>query len=53
MPYKIRKLPNKTKYKVYNTQTGKVHSKGTTKDKAYAQVRLLHLIETRANLKQR
>lgn len=45
MPYAIRKLRNQDLYKVINTKTGKVHSSGTTKDKAKAQVRLLETIE--------
>lgn len=45
MPYKIQKIRNKNLYKVYNTWTGRIHSKGTTMDKAKSQVRLLHQIE--------
>lgn len=45
MPYKIIKIRNKDLYKVVNSKTGKVHSSGTTKDKAKAQVRLLETIE--------
>lgn len=45
MPYKIRKIKNQDLYKVINTKTGKIHSQGTTKDKAKAQVRLLETIE--------
>lgn len=45
MPYKAIKLRNQNLYKVVNTKTGKVHSQGTTKDKAKAQVRLLETIE--------
>ena len=39
MPYIIIKL--KKGYKVVNKDTGKVHSKHTSKKKAFAQVRLL------------
>lgn len=45
MLYVIRKLRNKELYKVVNSKTGKVHSSGTTKDKAKAQLRLLESIE--------
>lgn len=49
MPYTIKKC---TKcgcgtYKVVNTQTGKVHSKGTTLKKAQSQVRLLEQIHSK------
>lgn len=44
MPYIIRKNPNKNTYKVINKDTGKIHSKATTLDKAKAQVRLLEQI---------
>jgi len=40
MPYSIRKI-GKNKYQVYNTATGELHSKGTTKKKAEGQFRLL------------
>jgi hypothetical protein len=42
MPYKIRKIRNSDLYKVFNTETGEVHSKGSTKKDAKAQVRLLY-----------
>ena len=45
MPYKLFKIRNKDLYKVVNSKTGKIHSSGTTKDKAKAQVRLLENIE--------
>lgn len=45
MPYKLFKIRNKDLYKVVNTQTGKIHSHGTTKAKAEAQVRFLRMIE--------
>lgn len=41
MPYTIRKLPNKYRYKVYNSISGKVHAKNTTLKKAKRQVALL------------
>ena len=40
MPFSIRKV-GKNKYQVYNTATGEIHSKGTTKKKAEGQFRLL------------
>ena len=45
MPYEIRKLPDKEKWRVYNKDTGKVFSKATTKSKAEAQMRLLYMLE--------
>lgn len=47
MPYKIRKLPKSRKYKVYNTKTRKVYSRGTTLKKAKAQVRFLKMMENK------
>jgi hypothetical protein len=43
MPFSIRKIKNK-KYQVYNLDTGKVYSKGTTKKRAKSQIRLLHSV---------
>lgn len=40
MPFSIRKI-GKNKYQVYNTATGEIHSKGTSKKKAEGQFRLL------------
>lgn len=45
MPYKFRKLRGKDLYKVFNTETKKIYSKGTTLDKAKAQIRLLNAQE--------
>jgi len=45
MPYEIRKLPDKEKWRVYNKDTGRIASKATTKEKAEAQRRLLYMIE--------
>jgi hypothetical protein len=42
MPYKLRKLPNKDEYKVFNSETGKVHSKHATKVNAKKQIKMLH-----------
>ena len=44
MPYLIRKV-SKNKYQVLNKQTGKIHAKHTSKEKAEAQVRLLKSLE--------
>ena len=41
MPYKMRKLPQSDYYKVYNTETGTIHSKHATKKNAKAQMRIL------------
>lgn len=45
MPYKILKVRNKPLYKVINSETKKIHSKGTTLEKAEKQVRLLAMME--------
>lgn len=45
MPYKMRKLPNSDLYKVWNTETGEVHSHGSTLENAKKQIRLLHMID--------
>lgn len=45
MPYDIRKLPNKPLYRVKNTLTGVVHSKGVSLKRAEKQVRLLNAID--------
>lgn len=45
MPYKMRKLPNKNRYRVYNAETGDVHAYSTTKKKAENQLRLLRALE--------
>ena len=44
MPYKIRKLPNQNKYRVYNTETKEIKAFRTTLAKAKAMVRLLNAI---------
>jgi len=44
MPLKIVKLKN-NKYSVINKDSGKVHSKSTTKQKALNQVKLLNWID--------
>lgn len=45
MPYKIRKLPNKDLYRVYNSITKDVKAYGTTLQKAKAMVRLLNAVD--------
>jgi hypothetical protein len=47
MPYQIRKSRKTGLYTVKNSQTGKIHAKDTTKEKAEAQVRLLESLEGR------
>ena len=44
MPYSISPRPNH-KFSVSNTETGKIHSKGTSLAKAKAQLRLLNAIK--------
>jgi hypothetical protein len=41
MPIKVRKVRGKECYQVKNVETGKVHAKCSTKEKALAQKRLL------------
>ena len=43
MPFSIRKIKN-GKYQVYNLDTSKVYSKGTSKKRAKSQIRLLHSV---------
>jgi len=45
MPYKFRKVPNKSCYKVYNKTTKRVSAKCTSKMRAKKQIRLLNAIE--------
>lgn len=45
MPYKIRKVRNKSCYKVYKPTTKKVFAKCSTFENAKKQVRLLGAIE--------
>lgn len=47
MPYKIRKLPKSQLYRVYNSDTKKIHAKATTLENAVKQVRFLHMIENK------
>jgi hypothetical protein len=43
MPYAV--VPHSGAFAVVNTETGRVHAKHTTKEKAVAQMRLLYGIE--------
>lgn len=43
MPFVIHKIYGKPLYQVINTQTGKIHSKGTTLINAKKQLKLLHI----------
>ena len=45
MPFKMRKLPNRDRYRVYNADTGEIYAYSTTKRKAEAQLRLLRMVE--------
>lgn len=45
MPFAIRKLRGQDKYKVFNKDTGAVHSKATSLANARKQVRLLYMVE--------
>lgn len=53
MPYSIRKIPNKNCYQVKNIETGKIHAKCTTREKAIAQEKLLRAIEHGYKLKNK
>ena len=45
MPYSMRKLPGKNKYRVYNNKTKRVFAYGTTLEKAKKQIRYLYMVE--------
>jgi len=45
MPYKIRKLPNREEYRVYNSETKEIKAYGTTLEKAKRMIRLLYGVE--------
>lgn len=45
MPYNIRKVTNKNCYKVYNTKSGRITAKCSTRKNAYKQLSLLRRIE--------
>lgn len=44
MPYKMMNV-NGNRYKVYNTETGRVAAKSTSKTNAKRQIRLLYCIK--------
>ena len=44
MPYQIIKIANKNKYKVINSETGKIFSNETSYENAIKQIRFLHMI---------
>lgn len=52
MPYTIRKLPNKNKYRVYDSK-GKILSNGSTLKNAKSQVRLLNAIDNNPKFKKK
>jgi len=45
MPYTMRKVPNKSCYRVVNNKTGKVKARCSTKKNAMKQMRLLRALE--------
>ena len=45
MPYKLRKMPKQSCYRVYNKRTKKVFSKCSSLENAKKQMRLLNAIE--------
>jgi hypothetical protein len=47
VPYQIRKLPNKNRYRVYNKVTKKIYAFSTTKANALKQLVLLESLERR------
>ncbi len=51
MPYDVKKINGK--YQVSNEQTGHIFSRGTTKDKAFKQLHLLHGVDHGMTLKKR
>ena len=52
MPYSLRKVRNKELYKVYNTDTGKIHSKATSLENAKKQIKLLYMVDAGVTLKK-
>ena len=53
MPYNLRKLPNKNKYRVVNSDTGRVFAKATSKVKAERQIRYLQMVHNKNNPKNK
>jgi hypothetical protein len=52
MPYEIRENSDGS-VRVVNKQSGKVHAKSTTREKANSQIRLLHAQENNPDFKPR
>jgi 1-aminocyclopropane-1-carboxylate deaminase/D-cysteine desulfhydrase-like pyridoxal-dependent ACC family enzyme len=52
MPYKLRKLPKQDLYRVYNADTGEIHSYGTTLENAKKQITLLNMVDAGVPLKK-
>lgn len=52
MPIKIRKLPKQDLYRVYNSDTGTIHSYATTLKNAEKQKKLLHMVDANVPLKK-
>jgi hypothetical protein len=46
MPYRVRKVPGRSCFRVTNKKTGRVLSKCTTRKNAQRQIRLLHGLES-------
>ena len=53
MPYIIRKIPNKSCYRVTNKKTKRVFSKCTTRKRAIKQLRLLQAVDHGFNVRIR
>jgi len=53
MPYAIRKVPNKSCYRVYNKKSRKVFAKCTSRKNAESQVRFLRGLEYNKNFRDR
>jgi uncharacterized protein (UPF0147 family) len=49
MPYNIRKVRNKSCYKVYNKKTKRVFAKCTSRETAKKQINLLRAIQNNKN----
>ena len=53
MPFTIRKLPCKNKYRVKNAVNGTIHSYATSLLHAQRQVRLMHAVDQQRHKKNR
>lgn len=47
MPFDYRKIRGKDLYKVFNKETGAIHSEGSTLDNAKKQIKLLYMLENK------